>query len=201
MTQASAQYAEAYRSKLSVEGEVPLTAIDILTQPSNKEEWRRKAKEILETEEMKDCTFKPKTIGGGVKETRVINLLDQNQVILKSSGDKCEDLYKHARIQQTQEKVEKSTVDYEYERQQDQCTFKPQLQKKVQQKALPKGSSRGADAYMERMKKAREEKEQKRLILERGIPSQMKKKLPDKNMGLGKDGNKFYDTFDNMKKD
>lgn len=38
-----------------------MSALDVLTQPTNKDEWRRKAKEILDTEEMKDCTFKPKT--------------------------------------------------------------------------------------------------------------------------------------------
>jgi hypothetical protein len=51
---------------------------------------------------------------------------------------------------------------------------------------------------MERMKKAREEKEAKRLLTERGIPSQQKKPVPGggSSMAFGRDKDKFRDNFD-----
>jgi hypothetical protein len=65
-----------------------------------------------------------------------------------------------------------------------------------------KVSNRGTDAYMERMKKAREEKEAKRLITERGIPSQQKKPVPGgSSMAFGRDKDKFKDNFDQMHKE
>jgi hypothetical protein len=38
-----------------------MSTIEVLTQATNKEEWRERAKEILKEEEMKNCTFKPQT--------------------------------------------------------------------------------------------------------------------------------------------
>ena len=75
-----------------------MSALDVLTQPTNKEEWRRKAKEILDSEEMKDCTFKPKTNTKAAPKIGRPITLDDNKVLLEETGDKCEDLYNYARV-------------------------------------------------------------------------------------------------------
>jgi hypothetical protein len=57
----SQQIAENYRAKLQEHVGAPMSTIEVLTQATNKEEWRERAKEILKEEEMKNCTFKPQT--------------------------------------------------------------------------------------------------------------------------------------------
>jgi len=66
---------------------------------------------------MGDCTFKPVTldyVGVGVKEA-------------PTHGDKCLDLYSRVKKDQYKEKQNKSHVDYEFERMQEECLFTPKI--------------------------------------------------------------------------
>lgn len=54
------EIASNYRNKVAEQiNEQKLSTFDWLAATGNKEEWRKHAKQILNEEEMKECTFKP----------------------------------------------------------------------------------------------------------------------------------------------
>lgn len=50
-----------YRAKLEDMCHAKLTTLDWLMQPNKNPNWQETAKEIIEGERMKECTFKPET--------------------------------------------------------------------------------------------------------------------------------------------
>ena len=124
----------------------------------DKEEWRRNAKQIMEQEKMRECTFKPNLVKPReVSGTRSV-----------TSGDKFTELYNLARQQRP--KTDKTSEEVEYEKNREECTFAPQCRRKQSvDKPMEKQMSVHELREVERMKRAREEKERVKRFTERGI--------------------------------
>ena len=93
-------------------------------------------------------------------------------------GDKCIDLYSMKPKGWFVEKSQKTQEDYEFERSLQDLTFYPQInnpehvEKLKQNLNTPKVDTiRGMDKVRDRMEKARQQQVEKKLMLERGIPS------------------------------
>ena len=76
--------------------------LDVLTAPKNKEEWRSRAKEVLEAEELKECSFKPQIKAYVPQEQssppdKGAQRMKEEKRRLRSpevaTGDRCFDLY------------------------------------------------------------------------------------------------------------
>ncbi len=69
-------------------------------------------------------------------------------------------------------KQDKTKQDYEYERQREECTFAPKMHKPIpreQNKGLAEVGNKNIEKDIERMKKARDERERVKKYTERGI--------------------------------
>lgn len=94
------------------------TLIEILLVPQVKDtNWTEEQKKNQLEKKHGDDTFKPVSYTQDYKTDKVV----------ETSGDKCYDLYKTVNKNQYKELAVKSTNDYEYERQQEECTFKPKI--------------------------------------------------------------------------
>ena len=131
---------------------------------------------------MEHCTFKPQTLGyeGSAAASRV----EQRDALgnLKRV-DKNTELYQKAKS--NKEKKDKSTNDYEFERNQAECTFKPQINQHKKAEPTPYNSNvdsegiatsqetqniRGFQVTMARLAKGREDREKFKHATSRGIP-------------------------------
>jgi hypothetical protein len=113
-------------------------------------------------------------------------------------GDKCIDLYSRIKKDQYKDKQNKSHADYEFERMKDECLFTPKINDGTEiQSEIEVHQVKGMDKIMERMTKARQLLHEKKMMTERGIPSQMQAKIgqPDKSMAIGRNTNKFKSGF------
>jgi hypothetical protein len=65
-----------------------------LTCAGNKEVWRENAKEIIDGEKMKECTFQP-----NIKPSNMSQMSGRksSRVTFKDGGDKCVELYEKAK--------------------------------------------------------------------------------------------------------
>lgn len=115
--------------------------------------------EIQEKED-RELTLHPKTL------TKTNQRLLQKKNSEYSTGDKNLDLY----LKSTEhEKRNKESEEYWYEKQADECKFKPQINNS-NGSAAGQGSVKqiqGTDAYIAKMRKAREEAEFKKKMTER----------------------------------
>jgi hypothetical protein len=89
----------------------------------------------------------------------------------ETTGDKCFDLYNLSVIKKTNQiKQDKTAEQYEFEKNKEELTFQPNLQKKKAKdsKVQYKVNHRSEMDTIERMRKAREEREFKKQMTERG---------------------------------
>ena len=134
-------------------------------------------KKELNEREFKDCTFSPQTInykGHGAKVTH---------------GDRGKDLYSKKPVGWFKDRGSKTQEDYEYERSKSELTFSPEiipddkLKHVSRQLAVSKAHTiRGLDKVRDRMERARQQNYEKKLMLERGMPTQLQKPVQPMNM-------------------
>ncbi|CDW86302.1 UNKNOWN [Stylonychia lemnae] len=106
---------------------------------------------------------------------------EDNQKIFNTNSGKFEALYEMSKAKKYRWKRDKSPEEYEYERQKEECTFQPnRLKSKDQlikakspridsfQPALNNSNIQATQQTIERLQKARQEKELKKLALEHG---------------------------------
>jgi hypothetical protein len=112
--------ADKQRSKLTGEntGKKTATAVveHLLMKEKVRAEQKQKKAELLQKakEEEEDFTFRPKT-----------NTYQNGKGA--TSGDKCLDLYARVKRGQQASKVGRSAIDIEYERDQEECTHQPKI--------------------------------------------------------------------------
>lgn len=155
---------------------------------------KEEAKRKREWEELQKCTFKPdlkKQITRPPK-TATLSLIDdmpQETPQTTESDEKQFAGYEaaqrlYARRKNQREKTEKTREDYEFEKYGQECTFAPKLNKQSHApsfKKTSKPSERQQETFnkqLERQKKAREEKERIKQLMERGVPASTKPTLP-----------------------
>ena len=145
-------------------------------------EIKKKEKGIEEYIKNKEveCTFKPQTFskflkGSNVKETNKDTIAKEYIAIVNENSDRNEALYSLAFIAKEKSKLNTSENDKSLKELND-CTFSP----KVIDKPRDCGSPRifGSDKAIQRLSKAREEKELIKVISEKGFPYQGEKNLP-----------------------
>ena len=164
ISETTENYARKYRQRIAdaYDGE-KITVLDILTASTNKQQWIEETKKEHEEKEKRECTFRPKT------NDYQGNQSQQNPYgVGQGTGDKCFDLYQ---ISVAKKKMdEKSTEQVEFEKNQEELTFHPNLEKKKPRTANKnyKVNQRSIQDNIERMRKAREEREMKKMMTERG---------------------------------
>ncbi len=84
--------------------------MDWLAATGNKDAWRSEAQEILQKEEMRECTFHP-----------TVHASEPVAHKHGASMPKCEQLY--AKAKPAYKKKDRSNQDYEFEMQKEECTF------------------------------------------------------------------------------
>ena len=196
ITENTEKYAQNYRNRIAeaYDGE-KITVLDILTASTNKEQWIEETKKELEAKEKKDCTFRPKTNNYNPNRAEESKLQsDTSYGVNENTGDKCFDLYQLSMNKQKQ-KEDKTTEEVEFEKAKEELTFQPNLQKKKPKTAAKKYrvNQRSVQDNIERMRRAREERERKRMMTERGyVPGKAQKSMKhgvDKKPLKAKDGN------------
>ncbi|CDW71596.1 UNKNOWN [Stylonychia lemnae] len=158
-----------------------------LSAQGNKDEWRQNAKQVLEQEELKECTFKPNLVQGESSNQRSIlsankrqghsQITSQTRLRDGQSTDRFNELYNLAKNQKRMHKQDKTTEEIEYEKQKEECSFVPNVHKiNNQSECLPPTQHERPivdDKYIqkdiERKRKAREERERVKKFTERGI--------------------------------
>ncbi len=168
-------YARKYRERIAEQNEgEKITVLDILTAQTNKEQWIEETKKDLEEREKKNCTFRPKTNKYKGNRRPMQNPDDsgasESTYENQATGDKCEDLYQLSIIKQ-KKKLDKTTEEIEFEKAKQELTFQPNLSKKkgkTQQQQRHKINQRSVMDNIERMRRAREERERKKAMTERG---------------------------------
>ena len=87
----------------------------------------------------------------------------------ETTGDRCFDLYQLSVIKR-KEKQDKTTEEVEFEKAKEELTFQPNLTKKKPKTAKKKYNvnQRSVQDNIERMRRAREERERKKMMTERG---------------------------------
>jgi hypothetical protein len=123
--------AKNYRKKVAEQiNESNISTFDWLTAAGNKESWREGAKQLLQTEEMKECTFRPNTKSSSMSMSQLTGRRSSRATSRDINGaDKCSELYMKAEknFMKNQLKTDRKTQDVEYERQKSECTFKPTI--------------------------------------------------------------------------
>eukprot|EP00347_Sterkiella_histriomuscorum_P000078 403377271 len=169
----STHIAENYRKKVAEQiKEDKISTFEWLAAANTKQAWRDQAKQILQDEELKECTFKPQLIAHSDKAhldaSKSTLQLAQNQTAdsknQPGAPQKFEQLYALAKHQKV--KQDKSKQDYEFERNQQECTFQPKMVSKTSNlndvsamNAPGVSNDKHVQKQIDRMNKAREEKE------------------------------------------
>ena len=154
--------ADKYRQKIAENYQGgKITVLDILTAQTNKEQWIQETKKELDNKETEECTFHPMTNE---------NIQARPDESIEVSGDKCQDLYQISKAKQKQ-KFDKTKDEYEFEKASQECTFQPNTNKtKGGRDNKPHYvNQRSITENLERMKRAREEREFKKGMTERGF--------------------------------
>ena len=161
-----------YRQKIAENYEGgKITVLDILTAQTNKQQWIEDTKKEIENKESEECTFHPMTNE---------NMKVRDDETIEISGDKCNDLYQISRVK-AKPKVDKSKDEYEYEKSKQECTFQPNIGKTKQRDKKPHFvNQRSIQENLDRMKRAREEREYKKKMTERGYGEPVNKPKPRK---------------------
>ena len=144
----------------------------------------RKKKEDYEQSKKAECTFKPQILEYNPNPTSEANKKPSKHVKVstsKSTADRCQVLYELAK--KIVKKEDKPTDDYIYEKEQKEYTFAPNL---VKEKIEPVAGSTNDPLIgetIERLKKAREERDRIKKGTERGVE--------DSGMRFDMESNKF----------
>lgn len=174
LSQTTENYAQKYRDRIAAANEhQKVSVMEILTAKTNKDEWIEETKKDLEEEERKNCTFRPQ-INRNYNARQQTTHNDPN-----TTGDKCFDLYQLSVIKR-KEKQDKTANDYEYEKNKEELTFQPNITKKKVKKNTRRqlDSKRSEEDAIERMRKARQERERVKQMTERGyVPGKASKPL------------------------
>eukprot|EP00345_Euplotes_harpa_P006916 CAMPEP_0168329732 /NCGR_PEP_ID=MMETSP0213-20121227/7286_1 /TAXON_ID=151035 /ORGANISM="Euplotes harpa, Strain FSP1.4" /LENGTH=145 /DNA_ID=CAMNT_0008333119 /DNA_START=192 /DNA_END=629 /DNA_ORIENTATION=+ len=121
LTENTQSLAQKYRQKIADNYEGgKITVLDILTAQTNKEQWIEETKKELAKKEEKECTFHPMTNE---------NVQIRQDETMQSTGDKCFDLYRLASVKQ--KKADKSKEEYEFEKNANECYFRPNINKDI----------------------------------------------------------------------
>jgi hypothetical protein len=153
--------AQRYRQKIADNYDGgKITVLDILTAQTNKEQWIEETKKELAQKEQEECTFHPMT------NENVVMKPDES---MQSTGDKCFDLYTLAQAKNKQ-KMDKTRDEYEFEKNANECTFTPNINKETTRAENKPHlvNERSIQDNYERMRRAREEREFKKRMTERG---------------------------------
>lgn len=137
----SKDIASRYRGKLEDICQTKLSTVDWLMQPSKNPKWQETAKHIVEQEQLRECTFKPdvKEYKKPLNRGRSQEMLSKfnarkessaskirSRELMPNTGNKFNDLYELSKnLQQHKKNMDKSTVEYEFEKSKEECTFKP----------------------------------------------------------------------------
>ena len=167
LTENTQNLANQYREKIaqSCEGG-KITVLDLLTAQTSKEQWIEEAKKELAYKESQEWTFHPVT-----NENFVVKQDETTQ----SSGDKCFDLYQLAHTKK-KNKIDKTKEEYDIEKNGNECTFAPTINKEVKREDDQPHyvNQRSIQENYDRMKRAREEREFKKRMTERGYDESSK---------------------------
>jgi hypothetical protein len=138
-----------------------ISVLDILTAQTNKQQWIEETKKELENKESEECTFHPMTNE---------NIQARPDESIEVTGDKCNDLYQISKVKQ-KNKIDKTKDEYEFEKASQECTFQPNTNKtsKARDANPHYVNQRSITENLERMKRAREEKDFKKKMTERGF--------------------------------
>lgn len=187
----SAQLAENKRRKMLGERAHNANLVEILLIPKHNEAYLEEQRKALHDKEVDGCTFAPKTIdysstSGQQRETH---------------GDRCLDLYSSKPKGWFKDKETKTMADFEFEKGQEDCLFRPKINDPSTLEALNEDANvdqiRGVDKVMDRMVKARQTQMEKKIMTERGTPAQIIANLgqPEKTMNFASNTNKFKSAF------
>ncbi|TNV85929.1 hypothetical protein FGO68_gene4527 [Halteria grandinella] len=146
-----------------------VTKVDIFLIPKVDQSKIEAKKKELQDREVKDCTFNPVTNNYKNNASKVTH------------GDRCIDLYSTKQKGWFAGRTEKTMEDYEFERSKEDLKFKPEINNPEQvQRLVTKNFDakkvdgiRGMDKVRDRMEKARQQQLEKKLMTERGMPSQL----------------------------
>ena len=167
LTENTQNLAQKYRQKIADNYEGgKITVLDILTAQTNKEQWIEETKKEISNKESQEWTFHPVTNENFV--------LKQDETA-QSTGDKWFDLYQLANIKK-KNKVDKTKEEYDIEKNGNEWTFAPNIYKETKRSEDKPHyvNQRSIQENYERMKKAREEREFKKRMTERGFGEPIK---------------------------
>jgi hypothetical protein len=153
--------AQKYRQKIAENYDGgKITVLDILTAQTNKQQWIEETKKELANKEAEECTFHPMTNE---------NVQVRQDESIQSTGDKCFDLYQLSKTKK-KEKIDKTREEYDFEKSAPDCTFQPNINKDLSREANKQFyvNQKSIQDNLERMKKAREDREFKKKMTERG---------------------------------
>ena len=93
------EIAKSYRKKVAEQiNESQISTFDWLTAAGNKDSWREGAKILLQTEELKECTFRPNIKPSTESQMSVRrSSRGTSRDILSTSVEKCAQLYQRAK--------------------------------------------------------------------------------------------------------
>ena len=135
---------------------------------------------------MKECSFKPVTNDYPLQQ--------------ETCGDKNIDLYKKIQKKQYANRKTVASDEFELRKNPEEYRFTPNINHNVKISRDSQASNvKGFDKTMQRLEAARQQKLEKSMITERGIPSQMIAKLkngiPDNGMVMTHKPSKFKTSF------
>ncbi len=110
-------------------------------------------------------------------ESSQANSKTRSRELMSQTGDKFNDLYNLAKRMQGKPKTDKTSEEIEFEKFKEECTFAPNSQRvkissqvmRNQEPETPITEDKFVQKEIERMKKAREERERVKKYTERGI--------------------------------
>lgn len=157
----------------------------LYSSTQNKENWIKNQKILQEQKELKECKFKPKInkkypkshIQSGLPPTaggRVRGRARKSKANYSATGDKCYDLYLQAKKNIGMK--DKTSEEIDYEKSQNELTFKPDLRRTKQSLTrMAKSNSQSIlhDVYasesISRVREASKQRETVQIMKDRGV--------------------------------
>ena len=170
ISEKTAQLAQKKRQELL--GGADVKQVDIFLMPKVDPAKLEAKKKELKDKEQEGCTFSPVTINYKGSDQKVTH------------GDRGKDLYSKKPVGWFKDRGSKTEADYEFERAEKELTFSPQiipddkLRQVSRQLAVSKAHTiKGLDKVRDRMERARQQQFEKKVMTERGMPSQISQAL------------------------
>ena len=153
-----------------------------------------------EAKELRECTFKPYVSEASRKLSENRRQIPTDS--LSPRGDKCAELYDHAKqvIQVKANTQDRSTEEVEFERGRVECTFKPHIHEAPPAPKPSKRPTMYAQSHYERLNRAREEKERVKEITERGYSGGRKSEVSKSHFASVKTANSNAVRNDSQKR-